>query len=293
MGSRPPSPSRTPPLPDGFEAIARTPDLDLAGGGRAAVIAVRRGRCTLRVRGWGTVTLATGASLRRATDGLELLLGEATFQVDERAPAAGSTFVRGPQGTIEITGTRFSVSQRPEGGSVHLHEGAIRFHAPDGRTVTLSPGESLSWPLAASPAPSPLGPRRASAASESPSPSPPPPGRPGPAPAASRARSSPGREDRRPVKDDIVERIAALRAAGEYRALADELRGAVAREPGQATRERLSFELGSILSHHLPDRARACAHWEAHRRAFPNGRYEQELSELENALDCRTKGEDQ
>src|SRR5205807_785325 len=97
----------------------------------------------------GRVVVRAGSWLRRTSDGVELSVGAADFQVNKRAPGVGSTFVRGPQGAIEITGTRFSVVQGPDGGSVRLDEGGIRFHAPDGRVVSLAPGEALGWPLPA------------------------------------------------------------------------------------------------------------------------------------------------
>src|SRR5262249_8729875 len=88
----------------------------------------------------------------------------------------------------------------------------------------------------------------------------------------------------------LVERIAALRADGRYDELAGELRAALARETRPLTRERLSFELGSVLSYHLPDRAAACAHWTAHRRLFADGRYAQEVADVEKALRCAGEG---
>ena len=145
---------------DGVETIARSSDLQLSVDARRAALQVERGSCTLRVRGWGTVALRAGSSLRQADGGLDLSRGAADFQVDKRAPGTGSTLVRIPQGSlIEITGTRFSVIQGERGGSVHLDEGAIRFHAPDGRTVALVPGQSLAWPL---PPPTPCRPSRRS-----------------------------------------------------------------------------------------------------------------------------------
>jgi transmembrane sensor len=89
----------------------------------------------------------------------------------------------------------------------------------------------------------------------------------------------------------MVDRIAALRASGRYAELADELAAAIAREPRVKTRERLSFELGSDLSYHLGDPGRACAHWEAHLRRFPSGRYTEEANDALRALHCKKEGE--
>lgn len=282
------------PLPVGFETLSSSSDLDLAVG-EGGTLDVRRGACTLRVEGWGRVSLRPGARLRRSGGGVELLSGAADFQVDKRVPEVGSTFVRGPQGSIEITGTRFSVVQRPQGGSVHLDEGGIRFHAPDGRTVALVPGDSLDWPLPApqSPAdlrfpgmPSVQAPATSSETNVSK-------GRPSEGEAPPVGRASLSRRDQSPETSDgaIVDRIAVLRAKGQYRELANEIGVAMLRERHALTRERLSFELGSVLSYHLPDRARACAHWALHRRSFPDGHYADEVSDAEQILHCNQQGE--
>jgi hypothetical protein len=89
----------------------------------------------------------------------------------------------------------------------------------------------------------------------------------------------------------LVDRIAELRAAGRYGELAGELRLATAHARRRLTRERLSFELGEVLSFHLPDGARACAHWADHLRAFPAGHYADEVSEARRILGCDTKGD--
>lgn len=266
-------------LPDGFEALAHSSDLQLKMEAAPSAVRVQSGSCTLRVRGWGRVVLRAGSRLRRTSDGVELSLGAADFQVDKRAPDAGSTFVRGPQGAIEITGTRFSVVQGPDGGSVRLDEGGIRFHAPDGRVVTLAPGEALGWPLPAREPtdkpvlriPPPVAPHVAS-------PLPP-------------SRGQPLRPAQLGDDDAMIDRIASRRARGEYRALAADLAAAMERERRPLTRERLSFELGTVLSFHLDDAARACAHWATHLRTFAGGRYLEEVSDARKVLGCDKGGE--
>jgi transmembrane sensor len=260
--ARPPA-DRAVSLPAGFETLDRSPDLELAAGGEPGAVAVRAGSCTLRLPGWGRITVKAGTRLRRESDGVDFLSGAADFQVDKRAPGSGSTQVRLPQGVIEITGTHFSVMQEEQGGSAQLFEGEIRFHAPDGRTVTLAPGQSIGWPLppattATTPSTAPL-PVRISR----------PVGVRRPAPAA-----------------DIIDRISALRAQGRYRELADELQQLMDRESGPRTRERLSFELGTVLSYHLTDAAHACAHWAEHARTFPGGHYAPEVSHAQKHLHC-------
>jgi transmembrane sensor len=257
-------------LPAGFETVGGTPDLQLDVAGAGTTIAVRRGSCTLRVHAWGAVTLRAGAAFRPIDGGVELSRGEADFVVDKRPPGAAATFVRGPQGTIEITGTRFTVIQRSDGGTVRLDEGAIRFRAPDGRTVALVPGQSLSWPLP--PAASPRVTKTVRASMR-----------------ATRAAPAFRQAERTAPVDPseaLVDRIAALRAERRYDEVTRELRAALVGEARPLTRERLSFELGSVLSYHLLDREAACAHWAGHRRAFAAGRYEQEVADIEKVLRC-------
>jgi hypothetical protein len=276
-------------LPEGFEAVRLSADLKWQAAPEVArdVVAVRAGTATLRVRAWGRVTLGAGTRLRRVPDGVELLGGAADFEVDKRPAAAGSTNVRVAEGSIEITGTRFSVVEGPGGGAARLAEGAIRFHAPDGRTVTLAPGQSVTWPLPPEDEPAPP---------PSLSPSPPPSLSPSPlpstAPAAPLAARGPARpRDEALEADAVVDRIAALRAQGRYGALADELGAVLARTRRPLTRERLSFELGAVLSFHLPDGARACAHWDDHQRAYPAGHYAEEVAEARRILGCERKGD--
>jgi transmembrane sensor len=203
---------------------------------------------------------------------VELSLGAADFQVDKRASGAGSTFVHGPQGAIEIIGTRFSVVQGPDGGSVRLDEGGIRFHAPDGRVVTLAPGEALGWPL---PARQPT---------DKPAPRTP------PSVAPRVASPLPPLRPAQLGDDAMLDRIASRRARGEYRELAADLAAAMERERRPLTRERLSFELGTVLSFHLDDVARACAHWATHLRTFGGGRYVEEVSDAQKVLGCNKGG---
>lgn len=270
-------------LPEGFSAVDLSTDVRLDVSGAGKTIRIERGSCALKVRGWGRVTLHSGAVLRRAGGGLELTAGRADFQVDKRSSAQGPTFVRVPEATIEITGTRFSILERPDGGSVHLDEGAIRFRALDGRTVTLAPGQSLDWPLPPAP-PAETRPEVVATPSAK---------RDVPAeptlPRPRRAPPAPPRPAAAPDSSGIVERIAQLRADGDYAELARELAAALDAERRPLTRERLSFELGSVLTYHFSDRAKACAHWSGHLRDFPNGHYQEEATDARQRLGCDPK----
>jgi transmembrane sensor len=53
-------------------------------------------------------------------------------------------------------------------------------------------------------------------------------------------------------------------------------------------RERLSFELGSLLTHQLHDARRACAHWAWHERSFRGGIYRDEVARSRDALKCES-----
>lgn len=41
-----------------------------------------------------------------------------------------------------------------------------------------------------------------------------------------------------------------------------------------------------MLTHQLHEPERACAHWRTHRRAFPQGRYEDEIARAIAELGC-------
>ena len=84
----------------------------------------------------------------------------------------------------------------------------------------------------------------------------------------------------------LLEEVDVLRSRGEYpeavRLLDKGLGGLVS----AATRERFSFELGSILSYQVGDRTRACAHWEKHRAQFRGGRYAREVDAAREKVKC-------
>jgi transmembrane sensor len=76
-----------------------------------------------------------------------------------------------------------------------------------------------------------------------------------------------------------------LRSRREYEAAARQLRQALRTQP-PATRERLSFELGSLLTYQLRDARRACAHWAWHRGQYAPGRYQAEVQRAMASLQC-------
>lgn len=228
------------------------------------------------------------ARLRREPGGVRVLSGEVEVRVARRpAGAAARVLVSG--GVIEVLGTRFQIVQRAEGGRVSLLEGRIRFVASAGEAFELEPGESLAWPVpprAAPPVPSPPPLEPAPRA-------PAPPSRPKPnaAPAAQSTspRPAPAAPPGAASNEDelaIFERVGALRSRGRYEEAVRELGAELARAGSASRRERLSFELGSILSFQLRQRERACAHWAEHRRAFPRGTYAQEVAQAMEQEGC-------
>jgi transmembrane sensor len=165
-------------------------------------------------------------------------------------------------------GTAFTIVQGASEGHVALRAGSIRFRDTDGAVVGLRPGEELSWPL---PAPVPAANRSPAAVGPPPAATATPPSRPGPATATS--------------TDQLLERIEELRSRNQYEAAARTLRRAIPAQPAPM-RERLSFELGSLLTYQMHDVHRACAHWASHQRRFQGGRYRDEVMRARRALAC-------
>jgi transmembrane sensor len=179
-------------------------------------------------------------------------------------------------GVIEVLGTTFVVAQRTDGGEVALVEGRIRFRGHDGVETELRPGERLSWPRppAAASAAEPPASRPASVAGRPPATRP-------------AVASTDGRAvQRRTDTESLYERVEALRAQERYREAAAELRRHLPGVRDQVTRERLSFELGTILTRHLRDPAAACRHWEAHLGEHGAKRYGAAVEELRRSLRC-------
>lgn len=220
-----------------------------------------------------TLQVERGAALKRTKSGAEVFAGTVRFEVEHRSDEPYSVRVSG--GVIEVVGTRFTVKENGTNGEVRLEQGVIRFRATDGSLVTLAPGDSVSWPPPAPiepefvPEPQPVAPKV-------------PPSRPSvlsvptPAPAPTPEFSV----------EAVLIQVASLRSRGQYEEAVTVLTASMKERMRSATRERLSFELGSILSHQLHDTARACAHWSKHAAEYPSGRYQQAVtSELSN-LKC-------
>jgi hypothetical protein len=216
------------------------------------------GFCRHPLEGLAVETSGT-AQLRRLPNGVEMVSGWATFDVE---PVTSGTPVEVvvSDGRIQVLGTRFVVFQGPGRGHVDLVEGSIRFVPDDGEPTTLAPGERFTWGALAPPneqssielpdsvdeAPPPVS-TRAPPRSAAPIPN-------------------------EPI-DVPLDRIAGLRAAGRYAEAVELIRTVDATRLDPRTAEVLSYEQGTILQDHLQHDAAACHHWNQHLRRFPRGRY--------------------
>jgi transmembrane sensor len=262
----------------GFVLVAGSPDLDLASIDGA--LELRRGSCTLRQPNAAmTLDVAGAAKVRRERDGVRVERGTVAFTAD---PSGDERVVAVSHGEIRITGTRFTVVQTAEGGSVALHEGGIRFEVAGREPTTVRPGETVAWPLpvVAPEEPAAVVGEAAPAGSGA---------RPGPGlgPAAAPGRGSgsgTGTGSGSGAGGDLLARIEALRSQGRY-AEAAEL--AASAPSSSASRERLSYERGGLLTYQLRDRDRACAHWQRHAAEFPAGGYAVEVQRARAHLGCR------
>ena len=281
--------------------LARGSD-DLEAHVRGGVVEIERGASTLVDPTTGVTLETVGpVALRREPSGVRVMRGRTNITVERRAPGAAPVTILVSHGAIEVMGTAFTVVQGPSGGSVLLREGRIQFRS-QGLALTLRPGEELTWPLRASPSspppqssvvpptaspPSAVQPTPAGATSprvavepsaETPrttAPSVSPPNSPSAPKAASSASST----------EELLDRVEALRGRRQFEAAARELSRGIPAQPS-AMRERLSFELGSLYTHQIHDKDRACSHWAAHERNFHGGRYREEVARSQRALGC-------
>jgi len=262
--------------------VAKAPD---------GTVAVATGNATVEDEDTGsTLVVSAPAALRKEAGGVRVLSGRATIAVRKRPPNAGTAKIFVSGGTIEVLGTRFTVMEQERQGRVELHEGSIRFTYTTGQVQLLEPGESLRWPFQAeqaravapleppaapqpdkateTPAPNPIVPRARVRAIEALTPQ-----APSPVPAAVNV-------------PQLLQHIGTLRLRGDIATAVRELEAALESTARPATRERLSYELGTLYTYSLSDTPRACAHWRRHEREYPQGLYEQEVRELVEKLRC-------
>jgi len=229
---------------------------------------VMEGHCDL-IDGPNGERIAVDApiKLRKEHQGVRLLSGTATFLVSKRPVGAHPAQVLVSHGVIEVLGTRFRVRQRPDGGSVELFAGSIRFRAVDGRERTLVGSGELFWPLPPD-------------ASQPTTPAPKPP------PAESHEISSARPPFTYADAEEVLQRVDELRSRGQYEDAVQFLKIRLKSNLHRETRERFSYELGSILTHQLSDSVRACEHWRHHLGHFRDGRYGPEVRKAMRYLRC-------
>jgi len=269
---------RTPAVVGGF-VVSEARGLETAvGADQSIAIQAGHGRLT---DGDMSLEVSAGTRLRREARGVRLIRGAARFTVRARRPAEGPARVLVSRGSIEVLGTRFTVIQRELDGEVTLHEGSIRFVTLTGTVVPLMPGQSHRWPEPEpAPATRPVAPEAAPAA---PSPPPSPPKEPGTRVGGERLRQG------APTVPDVgvlLARVAELRDQRRYAEAARVLEHALRRPLDAVDAERLSYELGTILTDRLTDRTRACRHWDEHGRRFGRGRYAREVTTARVKLHC-------
>lgn len=231
---------------------------------------------TLALAGACEVSTTTPAMRVQTVAGAELDLddrvvhmqrGSALFDVD---PVVGEPVrIVVPGGAIVVVGTRFRVVVTDAGGQVDLYEGALEFHRDDGTVAPIAAGEQFVFGAAMEP----LVP-------------PPPPASPPPVeivepPPEPRVAPPP-----RVRVDAIVEEVQRLRSSGDYRGAAERLRKALAQRLPRRTAEVLSYELGTILAHHLGNAEAACAHWRRHLERFPSTRHRPRIERSIATLAC-------
>lgn len=194
--------------------------------------------------------------------------GQAMFDVTKVGPGEQTVKIFVSHGTIEVLGTRFTVDQDGDGGTVDLFEGRIRFHhrPADGRApVDIHPGQRYGWGNRAAPQPDPDPEVEADIVIVTDD-----------EPATQPARpptSSKAVKDEAPDADAIIAEVTDLRGAGRYDEAARRLRQALQLRWDRRTAQVLSYELGQILERHLQDADAACKHWAKHQRKYPDGRY--------------------
>ncbi len=278
----------------GWSVSEASPDFESGANDRGRV-EVTSGSAIFSRAGWGRMSVVAPAAFQ-GTEGrdVRLFAGRVVLDVAHQTSWSTPARVLVSSGAIEIVGTRFTVNQRARGGEVALHDGAIRF-VDDAGTVMLSPGQVLVWPRSASPPQPDAGtstpgtsPSSASSAAASPS------AASTSAASTSVAPKSSGLPASAPVTSAdasaLMRRVEELRSRGRYEEAAELLRQRDEELPA-ATRERLSFERGSLLTYQRKDKARACAHWTTHVARYPNGRYRADVQQAVNHLGCNRRKE--
>ncbi len=224
-----------------------------------------------------TVVSQSRAVVARAPEGLRVVEGAAHFDVDTRAADEADVVVAVSHGLIQVLGTEFTVVQRDGGGEVTLHEGRIRFTHEDGTQVVMAPGDTVTWPRAEAEAEAEWEVETEVAEVL-----------PAPIPVPAPQRQVAPKPRAAPVDvPALISRVETLRQQGRFEEAVGSLQGTLSGPLPDETHERLSYELGDILTFQLRDRARGCEVWSRHVARFGNsGRYAGAVKSAQRALGC-------
>jgi transmembrane sensor len=273
---------------DGFEVRTSSADFRQEHDG-ASGLRVVQGAATFFVRELACeIGVVEGAHLRRDDSAVRVLAGSVTFGVQPRHLTPLRVLVS--DGAIEVVGTRFTVTQRGDGGTVSVETGVVRFVDRDGKATLVRAGERLTWPFVAKTSPSPpvqpaptaptapVEPERSIAPPTS------------VRSATRRTKSSP-RIDRllkqAPARQrQLLEEIEGLMIRHADAQLVATLEQALGTDLGEPLREQLSFELCDALARKGSDTGRACAHLNQHLARYPHGEFTAELERTRALLGC-------
>ncbi len=234
------------------------------------------------VVGAAELVAVTPSLLHRDGDQLAIRAGEVQVTVEPRRAGQQPVRIAVSHGTLEVVGTRFTIRQRVDGGTVEVHDGVVRFLS-DRVTREVAAGESLEWPVKLAAASPTLVPEATVAE---------PPAEPTSVPPnpAKKQRPRPTRAEPAVIRETdaawLLEEVDLLRSRREYGEAVRLLDKGLAGIVSARTRERFSFELGSILTYQQGDSTRACRQWKAHEAAFPGGRYAAEVQSAMEKAGC-------
>jgi len=258
-----------------FVLAQKAPQAVIAVAGDG-VVAVRGGDCTLEERSTQSVLrLKSGSLVQRVSEGIRVIAGRVAFVVEPRPKNGAPVQVLVSGGVIQVVGTKFEIVETGQTGNVFLEKGSIRFVATDGTATMLVPGETRAW--LQEPTTAGWAAREETVVS---APAALPEQKPGPV--------TPVRElaAKKVEAASIFSRVTALRSRQRYEEAVDELARALDGSFPPATRERLSFERGSILTYLLKDRPRACAQWAKYDAEFPVGDYRKDVARAKAEVGC-------
>lgn len=259
---------------------------DFRGGNERGEFVVEQGSCQLETAERVRIQVQGPTRLREEPAGVRLIEGTARMHVDKRREGEEPVRTLVSGGAIEVLGTRYVVHQQGERGWVKLLEGAIRFVPGEGAPIELGVGQTLHWPVLAAhheaekeqkdKIPTDTIDRDAPDAAAEMDAGPPTlrPANPAPSPAT----------DEQLVRQTL-HRVEELRSRGDVDGAIAEIRRALSGNLRPVTRERLSYELGALLTYQKKQKDAACTHW---RKQLETGspRYKVEVQQTMKRLGC-------